>query len=229
MRNRGDPFTGVRSASIIAKGQPCPPAPPLHPPVLRPAVPGFSSVLRALLLHLRVRVSFSSLQLLLLHLTLPVVLPRLSLQSPRLPVPESVPSLRSFPSRQTVPVLAPAYHAPLLRLGSPVFSSPLPLPGRRVSQSVVPEPLADRQAQAEQHPEAQLEQIEVSRSPRGRDPQSRVVYRSVISFRHDVQDRCVSLVPHEPHVPRVPQLEAFRSGHLRFGITALCMSRRSRG
>ena len=43
MRNRGDPFTGVRSASISAKGQTCPSAPPLLPSLLHGTPPSYTT------------------------------------------------------------------------------------------------------------------------------------------------------------------------------------------
>lgn len=51
MKNRGNPFPGVRSAVFMAKGQPCPPALPPHSSAFGDVVPGSSSLMHALLLH----------------------------------------------------------------------------------------------------------------------------------------------------------------------------------
>ena len=73
MRNRGDPFAGILSTTIIAKGQPCPPAPPRRALLPHPALTGLPDPIRPLLLHLTVIRSVPPPRLLMPRLAMPVV------------------------------------------------------------------------------------------------------------------------------------------------------------
>jgi hypothetical protein len=204
MKNRGDPLSGVRSAVFPSKGQPCPSALRFGSRLLHHAVSVFALRLRSPWLRVAPSVSALPLYSRFMRHAVPMFAPTFGSPSLHRAVPVSVQFLSSPLLHSTASGFAPLLRSLLFHLAMPVFAPSLRSRLPYLSKSVIAP-------------------ILVRISSGTHDPGLGAMHRSCIAVRHNVQD------PGVTQVTQLEQPEAFLPGNLRFGITASCLSRRSRG
>jgi hypothetical protein len=119
MKNRGDPFHGVRSAVFPAKGQPCPSAPRFGSPLPHHAVAVFALPLRLPWLRVAMSVSAPPLYSPLIRNAVPIFAPALGSPLLHRAAPVSVQFLSSSLLHNTASVFVPPLRSLLFHYAEP--------------------------------------------------------------------------------------------------------------